>query len=174
MSSAYSYNHYTKTGQVETSIEEEARGRRIWGREALRIVSPETNLPRRSPELKPACTDHKLKLSVSLSNTDIKEDLKKMVGREDFHLIPVSRLFENWSNLLNHQLIASEEHKDYFSTSNLLSHSMLNLNAMPILYEFLIQAVFLDCMHVKKQGRKVCTVDELIQVITPKGRGPHR
>ncbi|CAN6872166.1 unnamed protein product [Brassica oleracea var. botrytis] len=39
---------------------------------------------------------------------------------------------------------------------------------MPILYEFLIQlnfkAVFLDCReHVKKQGRKVCTVDELIQ-----------
>ena len=59
------------------SIEEEARGRRIWGREALRIVSPETNPPRRSTELKPACTDHKLKFSVSLSNTDIKEDLKK-------------------------------------------------------------------------------------------------
>uniref|UniRef100_A0A0D3E9Z8 Uncharacterized protein n=1 Tax=Brassica oleracea var. oleracea TaxID=109376 RepID=A0A0D3E9Z8_BRAOL len=59
------------------SIEAEARGRRIWGREALRIVSPETNPPRRSTELKPACTDHKLKFSVSLSNTDIKEDLKK-------------------------------------------------------------------------------------------------
>ncbi|CAF2154547.1 unnamed protein product [Brassica rapa] len=39
---------------------------------------------------------------------------------------------------------------------------------MPILYEFLIQlnfkAVFLDCReHVNKQGRKVGTVDELIQ-----------
>ncbi|WZY73456.1 hypothetical protein YC2023_005696 [Brassica napus] len=101
-------------------IEAEARGRRIWGREALRIVSPETNL-----------------------RAGIKTSI----------LIPVSRLFENWSNLLNHQLIASEEHKDYLSASNLLSHSM---------------------EHVNKQGRKVGTVDELIQVITPKGRGKHR
>nr|VDD31553.1 unnamed protein product [Brassica oleracea] len=78
------------------SIEAEARGRRIWGREALRIVSPETNPPRRSTELKPACTDHKLKFSVSLSNTDIKEDLKKKGWERRLPVRPKKKLNLNF------------------------------------------------------------------------------
>ncbi|KAH0859842.1 hypothetical protein HID58_088103, partial [Brassica napus] len=59
----------------------EVRSRRIWGREAAYRESGEKS----SLELKPACreeNDHKLKFSVSLLNTDIKEELKNWLGEK--------------------------------------------------------------------------------------------